>query len=85
MSSLISFNIYRTESFSSKGISYTVRFSKSNDSQEHCLFVTNDSNGKETKYQYSNDTANDFEIYNETDLESSVLEIIENDIGEKII
>lgn len=85
MSSLIGFNVYKTENYSSEGISYTVRFSKSNDGQEHCLFVTNNSNGKQARYGYSNDTAHDFELYNDNELETVVLDIIHNDIGSKII
>ena len=85
MSSLIGFNIYKTENFYFEGISYTVKFAKCNDSQEHCLFVSNNSNGKEASYRYSDDTAHDFEIYNEKELEIVVLGIIRNDIGAKII
>ena len=85
MSSLMGFNVYKTETYSAEGVSYTVKFSKSCDSQEHCLFVTNNSNGKQAHYNYSNDAAHDFELYNAQELESVVLQIIKGDIADKIV
>ena len=85
MVSLQGFQIYRTENITINNTSYTVRFSLSNDGNEFVLFVSNNSNGKQSKYHFANDAADDWKYYNGKTLEDEVLKLIECDIKNSVI
>ena len=85
MTELLGFHFYRTENLSINGIDYTVRFAQKNDSLEFALFVSNNSNGKERKYHFTKEVADDFKTYHGESLEKEVLKTIENDVQNGLI
>lgn len=80
MTQLIGFSIYRTENLSIDGIPYTIRFSVSKDGEEYIIFVSNDQNGKQSKFNFSKETADDFQHYKGEELETEVKKIITQDM-----
>lgn len=85
MTQIIGFTIYRTENLSIDGVPYTIRFSVSKDGKEYILFVSNDQNGKQSKYNFSKETADDFQHYKGGKLETEVKKIIAEDMQKQII
>jgi hypothetical protein len=82
---LIGYNIYRTEALVINAIPYTVRFALSNDSDAFALFVSNDINKKQTKYEFAVEVADDYKHENGKKLEDKVLSIIQSDIQNGIL
>lgn len=85
MTQIIGFTIYRTENLSIDEIPHTIRFSVSKDGKEYILFVSNDQNGNQSKYNFSKETADDFQHYKGEKLEAEVKKIIAQDMKKKII
>ena len=80
MTQLIGFDIYRTETMLIGETTYVVRFTVSKDGQEYILLVSNESDGKQAKYNFSKEVANDYKHYEGKELEAEVEKIIEQDI-----
>ncbi len=80
MTQMISLHIYRTISFTFSGTQYTVRCAESNDKQEHAFMVSNDTTNQQNKYHFSADVAASYKHYNDEDLKSEVIKIIQSDI-----
>ncbi|MBW3529161.1 hypothetical protein KO533_21710 [Shewanella sp. NKUCC05_KAH] len=78
MTSLTSFNVTKTFPMIVSDNNYTIRFAENID--EFVIFVSNDSNGKQSKYHFERDTASDFKYYHGEELHDQVLEIIRSDI-----
>lgn len=85
MTSMIEFNIYRTENLYIEGAPYTIRFSVSNGSQEYRLFVSNNSNKKQASYRFTSDIAGTFKNCKNESLEFEIFKIIKDDIQADIL
>ena len=85
MTPLIGFDLYRTENLSIESVPYTVRFFLRKDREEYMLSVTNDSNGNQVTYAYSNEVASDFEQQHGQKLEVEIKKIIEADMNSGVI
>lgn len=85
MTKLIGFQIYQTEDFHIQGSDFTIRFTLSNDGSEYALLVSNITLGKEAKYSYTKETADDFKLYKKLELKEEIVKIIKSDIERGVI
>jgi len=85
MTQIISYNIYRTATVTVLGNVYRVNFTATADGLDHALMVSNELTGKQGKYHFSSDVANDFKTLEGKELTDEILEIIKSDIENNII
>lgn len=77
--------IYRTKVININKKQYTIRFAVNKDGSAYTMFVSNDVNGKQTKYNFAKQVANDFNQLTGEDLERSVMDFIIKDIEKGIV
>lgn len=80
MSTLIAFEIYRTENISISGKNLTVRFLRRKDFEDYELRVSDEEKGETWSYSYSAETARDFASQNGEALEQQIFEILKSDV-----
>lgn len=85
MSSLISFNVYRTESLTLNGESFTVSFTKRTDGEEYALFAVNDARTKSWRGFYSSEIAADFKHSTGQKLEDEVYKVLRGDLERGLV
>lgn len=77
--------IYRTKVININKKQYTIRFAVNKDESAYTMFVSNDVNRKQTKYNFTKQVANDFNQITGEDLERLVMDFIKSDIEKGII
>jgi hypothetical protein len=80
MSSIIAFEIYRTEALTFNGERFTVSFTKRKDGEEYALFAVNDARTKSWRGFYSVETAADFKASTGQQLEDEVYKVLKGDV-----
>jgi len=60
MTQLIEMEIYRTKSININNNQYTIRFAVNKDESEYTMFVSNETDQKQSKYSFQKETADNF-------------------------
>ena len=84
MTTLIAFDIYRTENITIAGRNLTARFLRQKDQEAYELLVSDDATGEIWKCGYSAETARDFATQTGDQLEQHVYGILKSDIAHGI-
>jgi len=80
MTSLIAFDIYRTEAVKVSGKQLVARFLRRKDQEAYELHITDESTGQVWKCGYSAETARDFSQQTGEQLVQHVYEILKSDV-----
>ena len=60
-------------------------FTKSKDGGAYILFVSNDSNGRQTPYRFSKDDTDNFQMQHGSQIEDHIFELIKEDMSKGLI
>ncbi|KAB7669164.1 hypothetical protein [Plesiomonas shigelloides] len=80
MTQLLGVKIFRTINIPIHGQMYTIHFAESGSDRDNFIFVRNDDTGKQSRFEFSKETVDDYKKANDEDLTQQVLAIIGGEV-----